>query len=111
MNEYRWRDAKGSEFKANNLGLWRQSNGWHLLADSQAYGHEMLRLAEENRKLRAAAGPLIPPFKERAAAWERLNSGEAIAAFGGATCPFPERVTLTAEFDSSTLFALLKEED
>lgn len=92
---------------------WRcEFTGWHSLTGEECwdadpvlgcYAREILRLAEENRRLREIVAPLLPLFRERAEAWERRQArAEKMFRIGDTT-------TLTAEFPVSALRALIKE--
>lgn len=67
---------------------------------------------ELQRRLELAnrvVAPLLELFRPFLADWERANSPEAIAAFGGEPFPLPETVTLTANFPAHVLRDLLGE--
>jgi hypothetical protein len=73
------------------------------LVAGQSMAVEVLRLAVREKDLLAIVKPLLPPFKERAEAWART---EAQWDSG----PMPARITLTAEFSTEALRALLNKE-
>lgn len=80
------------------------------LAYEDAANRLVMRLQNERSSLAAVVAPLLPLLRERAEDWERMNSGRStVAGRARRPLPMPDNITLTAEFPTAALRALLDE--